>query len=66
MPTARILYQASQSQFIRDVERNYVSQKMRHAAEQAGIQQRTRLPHGRITLLTYLVCSLNVEQKTVM
>ena len=37
MPTARILYQASQSQFIRDVERNYVSQKMRHAAEQAGI-----------------------------
>ena len=37
MPTARILYQASQSQLIRDVERNYVSQKMRHAAEQAGI-----------------------------
>ena len=37
MPTARTLYQASQSQFIRDVERNYVSQKMRHAAEQAGI-----------------------------
>ena len=37
MPTARILYQASQSQFICDVERNYVSQKMRHAAEQAGI-----------------------------
>ena len=37
MPTARILYQASQSQFIHDVERNYVSQKMRHAAEQAGI-----------------------------
>ena len=37
MPTARILYQASQSQFIRDVERNYVSQKMRHTAEQAGI-----------------------------
>ena len=37
MPTARILYQESQSQFIRDVERNLVSQKMRHAAELAGI-----------------------------
>lgn len=37
MPTARILYQAPQSQFIRDVERNLVSQKMRNAAELAGI-----------------------------
>ena len=37
MPTARILYQESQSQFIRDVERNLVSQKMRNAAELAGI-----------------------------
>ncbi len=33
----RVLYQARQSQFISDVERNYVSQKMRHTAEQAGI-----------------------------
>jgi len=33
----RVLYQASQAQFITDVERNFVSQKMRHTAEQAGI-----------------------------
>lgn len=33
----RVLYQAPQAQFISDVERNYVSQKMRHTAEQAGI-----------------------------
>ena len=33
----RVLYQAPQSQFISDVERNIVSQKMRHTAEQAGI-----------------------------
>ena len=33
----RVLYQAPQSQFISDVERNYVSQKMRHTAELAGI-----------------------------
>ena len=33
----RVLYQAPQAQFINDVERNYVSQKMRHTAEQSGI-----------------------------
>ena len=33
----RVLYKAPQAQFISDVERNYVSQKMRHTAEQAGI-----------------------------
>lgn len=33
----RVLYQAPQSQFISEVERNLVSQKMRHTAEQAGI-----------------------------
>lgn len=33
----RVLYQAPQTQFISDVERNFVSQKMRHTAEQAGI-----------------------------
>lgn len=33
----RVLYQAPQTQFISDVERNYVSQKMRHIAELAGI-----------------------------
>ena len=33
----RVLYQAPQSQFITEVERNLVSQKMRHTAEQAGI-----------------------------
>ena len=33
----RVLYQAPQSQFISDVEHNFVSQKMRHTAEQAGI-----------------------------
>ena len=33
----RVLYQAPQAQFISDVERNFVSQKMRHTAEQAGI-----------------------------
>ena len=33
----RVLYQAPQSQFISEVERNMVSQKMRHTAEQAGI-----------------------------
>ena len=33
----RVLYQAPQSQFISEVERNLVSQKMRHSAEQAGI-----------------------------
>lgn len=37
MTSNRVLYQASQSQFISDVERNFVSQKMRHTAEQAGI-----------------------------
>lgn len=38
MELSRVLYQAPQSQFIRDVERNIVSQKMRHTAEQAGIR----------------------------
>lgn len=33
----RVLYQATQAQFISEVERNLVSQKMRHTAEQAGI-----------------------------
>lgn len=33
----RVLYQEKQSQFISDVERNFVSQKMRHTAELAGI-----------------------------
>ena len=33
----RVLYQAPQAQFIADVERNFVSQKMKHTAEQAGI-----------------------------
>lgn len=33
----RVLYQAPQAQFIKDVERNYVSQKMRHTAELSGI-----------------------------
>lgn len=33
----RVLYQAPQSQFISEVERNLVSQKMRHTAELAGI-----------------------------
>ena len=33
----RVLYQAPQAQFISEVERNLVSQKMRHTAEQAGI-----------------------------
>lgn len=33
----RVLYQEKQAQFISDVERNLVSQKMRHNAEQAGI-----------------------------
>lgn len=33
----RVLYQAPQTQFISDVERNFVSQKMRHTAELAGI-----------------------------
>ena len=33
----RVLYQAPQAQFISDVERNFVSQKMRHTAELAGI-----------------------------
>ena len=33
----RVLYQAPQAQFISEVERNIVSQKMRHTAEQAGI-----------------------------
>ena len=33
----RVLYQAPQAQFISDVERNIVSQKMRHTAEMAGI-----------------------------
>ena len=33
----RVLYQAPQAQFITDVERNFVSQKMKHTAEQAGI-----------------------------
>lgn len=37
MEANRVLYQAHQSQFIRDVEHNIVSQKMRHSAEQAGI-----------------------------
>ena len=34
----RVLYQAPQADFIKDVERNFVSQKMRHTAEQAGIR----------------------------
>lgn len=38
MEVSRVLYQESQSQFIRDVERNVVSQKMRHTAEQVGIR----------------------------
>ena len=33
----RVLYQAPQTQFISEVERNLVSQKMRHTAELAGI-----------------------------
>ena len=33
----RVLYQEKQTQFISDVERNFVSQKMRHTAELAGI-----------------------------
>ena len=33
----RVLYNESQAQFISDVERNFVSQKMRHNAELAGI-----------------------------
>ena len=33
----RVLYKETQSQFISDVERNYVSQKMRHTAELSGI-----------------------------
>lgn len=33
----RVLYQAPQSQFISEVERGIVSQKMRYTAEQAGI-----------------------------
>lgn len=33
----RVLYQENQAQFISDVERNFVSQKMRHTAELAGI-----------------------------
>lgn len=33
----RVLYNEPQAQFINDVERNLVSQKMRHTAEQAGI-----------------------------
>lgn len=33
----RVLYNEPQSVFIRDVERNFVSQKMRHTAELAGI-----------------------------
>ena len=33
----RVLYQEKQAQFISDVERNFVSQKMRHNAELAGI-----------------------------
>ena len=33
----RVLYKEPQSVFISDVERNFVSQKMRHTAEQAGI-----------------------------
>lgn len=33
----RVLYQAPQAQFISDVEHNFVSQKMKHTAELAGI-----------------------------
>ena len=33
----RVLYKEPQSVFISDVERNFVSQKMRHTAEQSGI-----------------------------
>ena len=33
----RVLYNEPQAVFISDVERNFVSQKMRHTAEQAGI-----------------------------
>ncbi|MCQ2258222.1 MAG: DUF2075 domain-containing protein [Bacteroidaceae bacterium] len=38
MQASRVLYQAPQTQFIRDVERNIVSQKMRKTAEEAGIR----------------------------
>ena len=34
---SRVLYQASQHQFIKDVERNIVFQKMQYSAEQCGI-----------------------------
>lgn len=37
MEISRVLYQEPQSQFIRDVERNVVSQKMRQTAEKVGI-----------------------------
>ena len=37
MQASRVLYQETQERFIRDVERNLVSQKMRHNAEQCGI-----------------------------
>lgn len=37
MQASRVLYQETQDRFIRDVERNLVSQKMRHNAEQCGI-----------------------------
>ena len=33
----RVLYKEPQSVFISDVEHNFVSQKMRHTAELAGI-----------------------------
>lgn len=37
MPESRVLYRESQAQFIRDVERNIVYQKMQHCAQQCGI-----------------------------
>lgn len=37
LPNNRVLYKEHQSQFISDVERNIVSQKMRNTAEMAGI-----------------------------
>ena len=38
MVVSRVLYKESQDQFIKDVERNQVYQKMLHCAEQAGIR----------------------------
>lgn len=38
MEVSRVLYQEPQAQFIRDVERNIVFQKMQYCAQQAGIR----------------------------